>query len=238
MAEEERSAAHAEAVAELAAERYEQLVGYARKRLAAFGVPLSAADPEDVVQIALMKVLTCKGPIDRLRPYVFRVVKNEVSHATRHHRTGETYGSGSTDVQLETSVFAVDPCNTADLRMDLRSALATLSAQQRRAVLATKELRVGRRAVTAFQRVRHGSSSGALWPGGGHSWPYSSQDEPHQFVQPHVPAPKAALCVEIGNDAFSWENSFRARSSIARRDGLPRSTRSWLRWSAWSCSLF
>ncbi|MCX4993406.1 hypothetical protein [Streptomyces sp. NBC_00568] len=57
------------------------MVGYARKRLQAFGVPPSSADPQDVVQIALTKVLTCQERVEKLCPYVFTVIKNEVSHA-------------------------------------------------------------------------------------------------------------------------------------------------------------
>ncbi|MFG2457037.1 RNA polymerase sigma factor [Streptomyces sp. NPDC048523] len=135
MAEEERSAAHAEAVADLVAERYEQLVGYARKRLRALGVPLSSADPEDVVQIALTNVLTHREPIEKLRPYVFTVVKNETRHAASRHHTGQGYGSLDRDLRLEDAGLTVDPCPAVDLRLGLQDAMSALPPQQRRALL-------------------------------------------------------------------------------------------------------
>lgn len=126
--------AHADALAELAAERYEQMVGYARKRLQAFGVPPSSADPQDVVQIALTKVLTCQKRVEKLRPYVFTVIKNEVNHAARRYRAGLGYGTTSADVRLESAGPAVHPIAAADLRMDLEAAMSRLPPQQRTAM--------------------------------------------------------------------------------------------------------
>ncbi|MEU5539426.1 sigma-70 family RNA polymerase sigma factor [Streptomyces sp. NPDC020362] len=137
---EQQAAPHAEAVAALVVERYGQLVGYARRRLRAFDVPLAWVDAEDVVQNALLSVLTRSKSIGKLRPYVFTVIKNEAWHATQRYRCGQAYGSRDADVQLEATGPAVDPCGTADLRLDLSAALSALPAQQRTAVFCTKVL--------------------------------------------------------------------------------------------------
>ncbi|CAL9673543.1 hypothetical protein SUDANB176_07824 (plasmid) [Streptomyces sp. enrichment culture] len=138
MAEQE-AAEHARAVSVLAAERYEQMVGYARRRLCNFRVPPSSADPEDVVQAALERVLSRTEPIEDLRPYVFKVIKNEVWHAAQRYRNGQGYRSLDADVQLEVAGPATaDPCGTADLRLDVKAALDTLPLQQRKAVWCTK----------------------------------------------------------------------------------------------------
>ncbi|MFH9590126.1 hypothetical protein [Streptomyces luteogriseus] len=96
MAEQEQERALAEAVSALFAERSGQMVGYARKRLCAAGVPQSWVDPED----ALASVLARVEPIERLRPYVFRVIRNEVWHATQRYRTGRAYGHLDADDRL------------------------------------------------------------------------------------------------------------------------------------------
>ncbi|MFJ9871266.1 RNA polymerase sigma factor [Streptomyces sp. NPDC101165] len=137
---EEQATEHAEAVAALVAERYGQLVGYARKRLQAFNVPPAWVDAEDVVQNSLERVLARSKPVGKMRPYVFKAVKNEAWHAAQRYRNGLGYGSLDADVQLETAGAAADPCGTADLRLDLEAALSALPPQQRTAVLCTKAL--------------------------------------------------------------------------------------------------
>lgn len=137
---EHQTAPHAEAVSALVAERYGQLVGYARKRLRACDVPPAWVDAEDVVQNALAGVLARTEPIRGLKSYVFTVISNEVSHAARRYRAGQAYGSLDADVRLEAAGPANDSCSTADLRLDLEGALDGLPPQQRRAVLFTKAL--------------------------------------------------------------------------------------------------
>ncbi|GAA3815432.1 sigma-70 family RNA polymerase sigma factor [Streptomyces chiangmaiensis] len=139
---EQQTAPHAEAVSDLVDERYGQLVGYARKRLAALDVPSAWVDAEDVVQNALESVLARAEPVEKPRPYVFAVIRNEVRHAARRYRSGLGYGSRAVDVQLEAAGPAVDSCGTADLRLDLEAALNTLPPQQRTAVLCTKALKL------------------------------------------------------------------------------------------------
>ncbi|WP_405477586.1 sigma-70 family RNA polymerase sigma factor [Streptomyces canus] len=123
---------HAEAVAELVAERYEEFVGYARKRLRVLGVPASSADPEDLVQTALTNVLAHGESVEKLRPYVYAVIKNEVSHAARRYRSGQGYGSLDTDLRLESAGLADSPSAEVDLRLDLQAAMRALPRQQRR----------------------------------------------------------------------------------------------------------
>ncbi|MGW2748717.1 RNA polymerase sigma factor [Streptomyces sp. NPDC001450] len=137
---EELAAEHAEAVAALVAERYGKLVGYARNRLRAFNVPPAWVDAEDVVQNSLEKVLARSEPVGKVRPYVFKVVKNEAWHAAQRYRRGLGYGSLDAGVQLETAGAAADPCGAADLRLDLEAALSALPPQQRTAVLCTKAI--------------------------------------------------------------------------------------------------
>ncbi|MCF3132430.1 RNA polymerase sigma factor [Streptomyces olivochromogenes] len=128
-------------VSALFAERKKQMVGFARKQLTALGVPQSAADPEDLVQNAIASVLARNNPIGRLRPYVYRVIKNEVWQATqRYYRTGQGYGSRNLDLQLEDAGPLDDPCAATDLRLDLDVALSALPQQQRTAVLWNKVL--------------------------------------------------------------------------------------------------
>lgn len=107
------------------------MVGYARKRLTRFDVPPSSADPEDVVQIALTKVLAHGKPVEDLRKYVFAVITNEVHHAARRYYTGQGYGSLDTDLRLENAGPAVDPCAAADLRLDVQAAMNSLPPRQR-----------------------------------------------------------------------------------------------------------
>ncbi|MER5907512.1 sigma-70 family RNA polymerase sigma factor [Streptomyces mirabilis] len=137
---EQQMAPHAEALSALVDERFGQLVGYARKRLAALDVPPAWVDAEDVVQNALASVLTRAEPVEELRPYVFKVIKNGVRHAARRYRSGLAYGSRDADVQLEASGPFTDPCAAADRRLDLQAALSALPRQQRTAVLCTKAL--------------------------------------------------------------------------------------------------
>ncbi|MEU6593258.1 RNA polymerase sigma factor [Streptomyces sp. NPDC046881] len=136
---EDQATERAEAVAALAAEQYGQLVGYARKRLRAFDVPQAWVDADDVVQNALASVLARKKPVQKLRPYVFTVVKNEVWRAAQRYRTGQPYGSLDADVQLEAAGPA-DPIGAADRRLDLADTLDALPPQQRKAVLLNKAL--------------------------------------------------------------------------------------------------
>ncbi|MFI9152293.1 RNA polymerase sigma factor [Streptomyces sp. NPDC053367] len=138
--DERHRALRQEELGTLVAERYEQMVGYARKQLRGFGVPPWSADARDVVQNALAGVLACPEPVGRLRPYVFAAIRNEARHAARRCRTGQGYASLDADVRLETAAGTADPCATADLRLDLDAALTALPLQQRRAVLLTKGL--------------------------------------------------------------------------------------------------
>lgn len=66
---------HVEAVSALFAERYGQMVGFARRRLRDQGVPPSAADPEDIVQHSFTSrpsatrcKACCRRPIVHLSP--------------------------------------------------------------------------------------------------------------------------------------------------------------------------
>ncbi|GGV12396.1 hypothetical protein GCM10010260_58830 [Streptomyces filipinensis] len=131
---------HAEAVGVLVSERYGQLVGYARKRLKALDVPPAWVGAEDVVQNALASVLAHGEPIEKLRPYVFTVIKNEVWRAAQRYRSGLGYLAGGADVQLEAE-HPTDPYGGVDLRLDLQTALSTLPPQQRRAVVCAKALK-------------------------------------------------------------------------------------------------
>ncbi|MEV6055208.1 RNA polymerase sigma factor [Streptomyces sp. NPDC052107] len=137
---EQQTAPHAEAVEALVAERFGQLVGYARKRLRAFDVPPAWLDAEDVVQNALASVLARSEPVEMLRPYVFTVIRNEAWHAAQRYRAGLGYGCRDADVQLEAAGPAVDPCGAADRRLDVQAALSALPPQQRTAVFCTKVL--------------------------------------------------------------------------------------------------
>ncbi|WP_189189963.1 sigma-70 family RNA polymerase sigma factor [Streptomyces albiflavescens] len=137
---EQQTSPHAEALSDLVAERYGQLVGNARKRLAALDVPPAWVHAEDVVQNALASVLTRAELDEKLRPYVFAVIKNEVRHVARRYRSGLAYRSRDADVQLEASGPAADHCDAADRRLDLQAALSALPPQQRTAVLCTKAL--------------------------------------------------------------------------------------------------
>ncbi|AEY94323.1 RNA polymerase sigma factor (plasmid) [Streptomyces hygroscopicus subsp. jinggangensis 5008] len=137
---EDQATEHAEAVAALVAEQYGQLVGYARKRLRVFDVPPAWVDADDVVQNALASVLARSEPVEKLRPYIFTVVKNEAWHAAQRYRTGQPYGSLDADVQLEAAGPAADPSGAADRRLDLADALDALPPQQRKAVVLNKAL--------------------------------------------------------------------------------------------------
>ncbi|GGV12309.1 hypothetical protein GCM10010260_58690 [Streptomyces filipinensis] len=139
MAEQHR-APHAEAMSALVAEGYGQLVGYASRRLRALDVPSAWADAEDVVQNALASVFAHGHSVEKLRPYVFTVIKNEARYAARRYRSGLGYGARHPDVQLEAAGAAADPCSMTVLRLDLEAALSALPQQQRTAVLATKAL--------------------------------------------------------------------------------------------------
>jgi RNA polymerase sigma-70 factor (ECF subfamily) len=136
---EEGEPGHAEALGALVVERYAQMVGYARKRLRLYGVPLSSADPEDVVQNALMSVLAHTEPIENLRPYVFTAVRNEVRRAALRCHGGQAYASLDADIRLETA-GTVDPCGTADLRLEIKAALGSLPPKQRKSVWCNKVL--------------------------------------------------------------------------------------------------
>ncbi|MEU0645998.1 RNA polymerase sigma factor [Streptomyces umbrinus] len=134
MTEQVQETAHAEAVSALFAERGRQMVGYARKRLSAFGVPQGWADPEDVVQNALASVLR-RERVEQLRPYVFRVIENEAWRAAQRYSVCRKDRSLDADVQLEAAGLVIDPYTAADRRLDLEDVLGALPPQQRRAVL-------------------------------------------------------------------------------------------------------
>ncbi|MFF7130458.1 sigma-70 family RNA polymerase sigma factor [Streptomyces sp. NPDC008240] len=138
--DEQQRAQRAQALAALVAERRGQMVARARAWLRNLGVPPSWADPEDVVHNALTSVLACPKPIEGLRPYVFKAIKNEAGHAARRYRGGQGYASLDADVQLETAAGAADACAAADLRLDLDAALTALPPQQRKSVWCNKAL--------------------------------------------------------------------------------------------------
>ncbi|WP_369192384.1 sigma-70 family RNA polymerase sigma factor [Streptomyces sp. R08] len=129
---EQEAAQQGEALSALFAERHPQMVGYARKWLRAFGVPPASVDAEDVVQNAFARVMKSGRPIERLRPYVFTVIKNEIRHAAQRYRSGLGYGRLDLDVQLESRGPAADPSSATDLRVDLEAAMNRLPPQQRR----------------------------------------------------------------------------------------------------------
>lgn len=128
---------NAEALRELVAEQYGKLVGYARKRLRARGVPESSADAEDVVQESLRLVLARTEPIENVRAYFYKVMDNEIKHAARQHFTGRGYASLDLDLREEENAV-VHPVADAELRHVVGEALSALPPQQRRVMLLTQ----------------------------------------------------------------------------------------------------
>ncbi|MFC8877211.1 RNA polymerase sigma factor [Streptomyces ardesiacus] len=141
MAELERpDQPNSEALRELVAEQYGKLVGYARKRLRARGVPESSADAEDVVQESLRSVLARTEPIENVRAYFYKVMDNEIRRAARHHFTGRGYASLDIDLREEEAGPAANPADDAELRHVVADALRSLPPQQRRVMLLTQEM--------------------------------------------------------------------------------------------------
>lgn len=130
---------HAEALAELVAEQYGRMVGYAGKRLRTRGVPRSSADPEDIVQNALKSVLARTEPIDNVRAYIYKVMDNEINRAARHHCTGRGYAFLDVDLRLEEEP-SVHPVDEAELGHIVDEAVSALPPQQRKVMLLTQEL--------------------------------------------------------------------------------------------------
>lgn len=131
---------NAEALRKLVAEQYGKLVGYARKRLRARGVPESSADAEDVVQESLRSVLARTEPIENVRAYFYKVMDNEIRRAARHHFTGRGYASLDIDLREEEAGPAANPADDAELRHVVADALRSLPPQQRRVMLLTQEM--------------------------------------------------------------------------------------------------
>ncbi|MFB7650390.1 MULTISPECIES: sigma-70 family RNA polymerase sigma factor [unclassified Streptomyces] len=123
----------------LVGERYGQMVGLARKRLRAHGVPASSAEPEDIVQNALKSVLAGTGPIEHMRAYTYRVIEREAKRAVEHFYSGRGYASLDADVRLEDEP-TVHPVAEAELRHVVAEAVSTLPRQQRRVMLLTQDL--------------------------------------------------------------------------------------------------
>ncbi|MFF0737737.1 RNA polymerase sigma factor [Streptomyces chartreusis] len=130
---------HAEALAELVEERYDQMVRYAASRLRTRDVPQTSADPEDIVQNALKAVLARDEPIGNVRAYLYTCMAHEIDRAARNHYAGRGYESLDADVRLEDEP-TVRPVEEAELRHVIDEALAGLPLQQRRAMLLTREL--------------------------------------------------------------------------------------------------
>ncbi|MBQ0855649.1 sigma-70 family RNA polymerase sigma factor (plasmid) [Streptomyces sp. BH-SS-21] len=140
MAERDRPRSrHAEALAELVAERYDRMVRYAARRLRTRDVPRSSADPEDIVQSALKSVLAHDEPIGNVRAYLYTCMAREIDRAARHHYTGRGYESLDVDVRLEDEPV-VCPIADAERRYFIDEALSELPRQQQRAFFLTWEL--------------------------------------------------------------------------------------------------
>ncbi|MFD7996710.1 sigma-70 family RNA polymerase sigma factor [Streptomyces mexicanus] len=129
---------NAEVLRELVAEQYGKLVGYARKRLRARGVPESLADAEDVVQEALRSVLARSEPLGNVRAYLYKVMDNEIKRAAHHHSTGRGYGSLDFDLRAEEEPVIDSVADDAEWRHVVGEALGALSLQQRRVMLLTQ----------------------------------------------------------------------------------------------------
>ncbi|MFD3479886.1 RNA polymerase sigma factor [Streptomyces sp. NPDC058695] len=122
---------------EVHARHYGELVGFARKKLREVNVPQSFIDPEDVVGNAFVKAYRDPARIQQPRAYLFQIVRREVlEHARRarnHERVAE---AAQADLRLE----ADDVSDVISAQCDVHRALASLPAQQRAAVWATKGL--------------------------------------------------------------------------------------------------
>ncbi|MFD0309106.1 sigma-70 family RNA polymerase sigma factor [Streptomyces sp. NPDC127119] len=130
---------HADALAELVAERYDRMVRYAARRLYARDVPRSSADPEDIVQNALLAVLAHDEPIGNLRAYLYTCMTNEATRAARHHYAGRGYESLDADVRPEDEP-TICPVADAERRHAIDEAMAGLPRQQHKAFWLTWEL--------------------------------------------------------------------------------------------------
>lgn len=131
---------HAEALRGLVEERYDLMVRYAIGQLGNRGVPRSSADPEDIVQNALVSVLSQDCPITFLRQYTYACMRREVGHAARRYYTGRGYGALDADVRAENGPAALSLEEEVTQRHVINEALAKLPPQQQRAFVLTREL--------------------------------------------------------------------------------------------------
>ncbi|MFD7753286.1 RNA polymerase sigma factor [Streptomyces sp. NPDC059757] len=133
--------AMAEALAALFAESGQEMVGYARNRLAQLEVPQSEADPEDIVQEAFKNALMTPTAIRIPRRYMYQVIRNEVRAVVRcraaHRRLETERVADPTRFDADQSP---DIAQLAANRAVVIQYLADRPPQQRTAVWATKAL--------------------------------------------------------------------------------------------------
>ncbi|WP_432198231.1 RNA polymerase sigma factor [Streptomyces sp. bgisy027] len=122
---------------EIHSRHYGELVGFARKKLRAANVPQSFIDPEDIVGNAFLKVCRDPARIEQPRAYLFQIVKREI---LEHRRRARHYEQAAESAQADLRLEADDVSDVISTRCEVRHALASLPAQQRAAVWATKGL--------------------------------------------------------------------------------------------------
>ncbi|UFR07038.1 sigma-70 family RNA polymerase sigma factor [Streptomyces sp. Go40/10] len=140
MADQDRPRSrHAEALGALVEQRYPLMRRYAANRLRNRGVPLSSADPEDIVQNALKCVLAVTEPISNVRAYLYTCMDNEIKRAAKRYHQGMGYASLDADVRLADEL-TVEPVTEVELRHVVHEAMRDLPLQQRRVLLLTRDL--------------------------------------------------------------------------------------------------
>ncbi|MFD7966719.1 sigma-70 family RNA polymerase sigma factor [Streptomyces zaomyceticus] len=125
-----------ERVAQVHRDKGKALVRLARCQLAAEGLPVSRTDAEDIVQDALVIVLTygTTKEIDNIYGYLCAVVRNQVRDAGRRR------GVDTTDRAAEGNkpLWFSDVEEDIDGRLDVEHALHQMPPQQRRLILFSK----------------------------------------------------------------------------------------------------
>ncbi|MFC4467753.1 RNA polymerase sigma factor [Streptomyces xiangluensis] len=140
MSEVEEAGISPETLASLFKEWQGQMVGFARKRLDQAGLPLSVADPEDVVQEAFGAALENLAVIRTPRPYLYQVIRNEVRAQIRaraeRHRLETARVADPTRFDMDENLE--DVAQLVANRVAVLRYLQDLPEQQRKAVWLTK----------------------------------------------------------------------------------------------------
>lgn len=147
-----------ERVVQVHQDKGKALLRLARRNLAAEGLPASCTDAEDIVQDALVVVLT-NGPgkeIESIYSYLCAVVRNRVKDVSRR-KSASPLDTTHQAAEGHKALWVSDVEDDIDARLDAEHTLQKMSPQQRRLILLSKGMGYTQAELSQITGLHRGS---------------------------------------------------------------------------------